>query len=512
MKSRLFSIYFSLFCVAAHAQLICPDFLMADMNNQPWHLYDVLDQGKIVYIFKFDPLSESAWAYHNSGEMNTFYDTHGPLNADAAMVFGMTGSDAWAVTNYDSEASLGNWQTDMPYPIFCRDFEEVLAGNPDTTSQFTGALKFLFNLNWSQSLFSVFRICPDRTITRYAIAPTAELMAADMSLCTVATQTRDAKIGTNSFDTKPNCPQEVRPISVTITNLGTEPLTSCNIRRIYEGHAGGNFAWTGNLPTYQSEVVQLPDVLLYGDSARLHFRVEDPNGQTDLNHDNDTIHYYLKPSAHWVAEDIRVEIQTDGYGPSLYWDITGSDGLKIDSGGNHYVYLLDGNGAPDGYGYPDNYHFEKTIPLTGDGLDCATIRVLSGLGYGICCDYGDGYVRFKQGDEVIFEYTNFGRRAYDKFDVTWVGTDDTPTARAVTLYPNPTDGNITVAFHLDDMTSLDMSVYNIMGQRVLSVQIATYPSGKQEVGLQTQTLPNGIYWLTLRDAARVQAVKFVVAR
>ena len=62
------------------------------------------------------------------------------------------------------------------------------------------------------------------------------------------------------------------------------------------------------------------------------------------------------------------------------------------------------------------------------------------------------------------------------------------------------------------MTSLDMSVYNIMGQRVLTVPIATYPSGKQEVGLQTQTLPNGIYWLTLRDAARVQAVKFVVAK
>jgi hypothetical protein len=46
------------------------------------------------------------------------------------------------------------------------------------------------------------------------------------------------------------------------------------------------------------------------------------------------------------------------------------------------------------------------------------IRVLSGYGYGICCDFGGGYIRFKRGSETIYEFTDFGRRAYQTIYTT----------------------------------------------------------------------------------------------
>jgi hypothetical protein len=67
--------------------------------------------------------------------------------------------------------------------------------------------------------------------------------------------------------------------------------------------------------------------------------------------------------------------------------------------------------------------------------------------------------------------------------------------------------------NLEKATLLDVQVYNLMGQRVQAVPLATYPIGKQEVVMNTAILPNGMYWLSMRDAAGgVQSVRFVVAR
>ncbi len=479
----------------SNAQLICPDFDMIDYNDQSWHLYDILEEGKVVYVFQFGG-TEANWEYQSSGQLADFYNLYGPNGSNQAMVFAFTGLDINALLG--GYEPFYNWVEGVQYPTFYYDWDFSFSN--------------LFGLSQAQSWFSVFRICPDRGIIRYDTAPTAEQMAADMSLCTIATQPRDAKLTKSTFDTKPSCPNETRPISVTLTNLGTQPLTSCNIRTVFAAHSISNYAWSGNLPTYHSEVIELPDMNLYGDSANIKVIAQTPNGDVDLNHANDTISYALKPSVRWDADEIRVEGLTDGYGPSLYWDITGDDGIKIDSGGNHWVYLLDGEGAPAGYGYPDNYHFEKTIPLIGDGAGCMEIKVLSGLGYGVCCDYGDGYVRFFKGDSLMFEYTNFGRRAYDKFYLPWVATEDIAVTKSLSIFPNPTNGNIVASFRLSENADVDITIYNLMGQQVQNVPIANYPNGKHEVQINTEQLPNGVYWLALRDKKSVQTVKFVVAR
>ena len=169
MKSRLFCLYFSLFCFVSNAQLICPNFNMTDYNGQQWHLYDVLDEGRIVYVFLFSPINEAAWAYHSGEGLSDFYSQFGPIGDNTAMVFAMTGADINYLHGYE-EGSMGNWVANIPYPTFY-----------DGTT-FDISFTDLFNLSQAQSSFSVFRICPDRSITRYATAPTAEQMAADMSL------------------------------------------------------------------------------------------------------------------------------------------------------------------------------------------------------------------------------------------------------------------------------------------------------------------------------------------
>ena len=505
MKHLLLSFIIVAFGLDAKAQfyngVIYPSTTITDLNYQVWHMDSILDEGKPVFLFLFQDISETSWDYHVSGALQGFYNAY----SASAGVFALPSAQVSSLNgNGDTQ---GNWVANTPYPI----------AHPHESIAYNAALALssignLADQGW-QVLDNVYMVCPNRRIYQLGF-PSLDSLVSAMNSCEVATQTHDARVIVPDLDLRGVCPEEARPITVHLSNMGTAPLTSCELLVKSNNQTVQTLNWTGNLPTYHLDTLQLVPVVSDGNDTAIEIFPQNPNNVPDENTGEDTIHLFLSHATYWDANVIKVEIQTDGYGHQIYWDITDANGEKIAHDGNEVVGAFDGSIAPtDITQYQDYQYITKTASLSGFATECMTIRVLSGLGYGTCCIFGPGYIRFKKNDEVIFEFTDFGRRAYAKLTTTFVSsTDDAPTARAVTLYPNPTDGNITAAFHLDDMTSLDMSVYNIMGQRVLSVPIATYLSGKQEVGLQTQTLPNGIYWLTLRDAARVQAVKFVVAK
>jgi hypothetical protein len=134
------------------------------------------------------------------------------------------------------------------------------------------------------------------------------------------------------------------------------------------------------------------------------------------------------------------------------------------------------------------------------------------MGYGTCCTWGNGYIRFKKGDETIFEFKDFGRRAFGRLTTSLVDTEDASSISRLKAYPNPTEGDITLSFHLETSAAVALQVYNSVGQQVYHAQ-QSYTSGAQQHTLQTGSWPVGLYFATLRDAAGgVQSVRFVVAR
>jgi hypothetical protein len=296
--------------------------------------------------------------------------------------------------------------------------------------------------------------------------------------------------------------------------MGTQPLTQCDIQVQTNGQVVSNYHWTGNLPTYHLDTVAIPDWVADGTTTQVNIFTKLPNASPDAVSSNDTLSRILGKADYWDSDTIEVEVQADGYGHQIYWEVLDANGFAIDSGGNTFVDILDGNGAPiaDNSPYSDYQYDSRTIPLSGEAIECMTIRVLSGMSYGTCCTWGNGYIRFKKHGEIIYEYTDFGRRALQRLTTTLVGTEDVSSISRLKAYPNPTESDITLSFHLETSAAVALQVYNSVGQQVYQAQ-QSYTSGAQQHTLQTGSWPVGLYFATLRDAAGgVQSVRFVVAR
>ncbi len=119
---------------------------------------------------------------------------------------------------------------------------------------------------------------------------------------------------------------------------------------------------------------------------------------------------------------------------------------------------------------------------------------------------------FSQGIDALFEWSDFGCIAAGVIQTSFVATDDVPTLSNLKVYPAPTDGNITLAFELQAVADVGIEVYNMIGQRVLTLPPSKYMSDNQTVPIDVATLSNGMYWAVLRMRQGAQAIKFVVAR
>ncbi|MFN0035769.1 MAG: T9SS type A sorting domain-containing protein [Saprospiraceae bacterium] len=127
MKKHLLLLVIAMMgCTSAYAQIapgsIAPDFTASDINGNSYNLYDLLNEGKTVFIDFSATWCAPCWNYHNGGALETIWEEHGPDGSNEAFVFFIEGD---ANTN---EACLhgpsgcvggtqGDWVSGTPYPI-----------------------------------------------------------------------------------------------------------------------------------------------------------------------------------------------------------------------------------------------------------------------------------------------------------------------------------------------------------------------------------------------------------
>jgi hypothetical protein len=71
-----------------------------------------------------------------------------------------------------------------------------------------------------------------------------------------------------------------------------------------------------------------------------------------------------------------------------------------------------------------------------------------------------------------------------------------PTFELVSaVYPNPTSGAVTIQYQIAAPKYVAISVYNIIGQKVLDVETGTKGAGIHDVRFDTRGLPSGVYFL-----------------
>ena len=83
----------------------------------------------------------------------------------------------------------------------------------------------------------------------------------------------------------------------------------------------------------------------------------------------------------------------------------------------------------------------------------------------------------------------------------------------IVLYPNPAQNVVTLAYTLDNDARLSFEVYNMLGQMVSADAPSNFNKGSYTTQINTSEFPNGIYFVTVKDEAKVvQTLKFVIAK
>ncbi len=174
MKKILLLLAFGWACSAiGWAQIpngsIAPNFTVTDINGQSHNLYNLLDQGKTVYLDVFATWCVPCWNYHQTHALKEIWDTYGPPGTNEAYVIAIEGDASTSVPCITAApgcvgGTVGNWADGTPYPI--------------------ADAAYVANLYQITYYPTIFMICPaDRKVYEAGQQPAAGLWAYRNSIC-----------------------------------------------------------------------------------------------------------------------------------------------------------------------------------------------------------------------------------------------------------------------------------------------------------------------------------------
>lgn len=91
-------------------------------------------------------------------------------------------------------------------------------------------------------------------------------------------------------------------------------------------------------------------------------------------------------------------------------------------------------------------------------------------------------------------------------DVCWSGS------LAISAYPNPARNQSRISFNLPSAANVELSVFNIAGQKVAALASGPMNAGNHSIQWNTGNVPNGVYFYQLQAGNRMVSQKIVVIK
>lgn len=97
-------------------------------------------------------------------------------------------------------------------------------------------------------------------------------------------------------------------------------------------------------------------------------------------------------------------------------------------------------------------------------------------------------------------------------DITTGTKDISETIDLVSVFPNPSSNSCSLKFNLTQTKTLVVSIYNVLGEKMYSLQKAIYNEGENDVNLITSNLSNGMYIIQLNDGTRSISKQLLISK
>ena len=294
----------------------------------------------------------------------------------------------------------------------------------------------------------------------------------------------------------PSCTQP----KIRIKNTGSTTLTSLTITYGLNGATPSVFNWTGSLGFMEIEEIDLGTFTWITGATHFDVTVSSPNGSVDqYSYNNTKSSAYVYPQV--MPANFFIEFKTNNYPYENSYtlrDVLGNV-IAYRNGG-----LLNAN-----TNYKDTVSLANgcyILEMSDDGQD--------GLSWWANTAQGSGYFRLRNisPSSIIKTYQpDFGGKIYQQFVVglqtstnEYILTDY-PT---LNVYPNPSDGHISVDFNLTERNNGVVEINNILGEKVYRQEFKSATAGTLDVNLSQ--LPGGIYFVTLNSGKNLITKKIVI--
>jgi hypothetical protein len=345
---------------------------------------------------------------------------------------------------------------------------------------------------------TIYTVCPDYTLVESGQASFDGHMTAAFAPCGNTISGAAPMLSYNG-DTS-SCGGGEWSASTSVDNLGSEAVTAMTFEVSLNGAGQPDVMWTGALSNVGSETIDLGS---YSTVGTLDYKLVSVNGESwDAGGIVDIV------SSTESNTYIQVRITTDQWPQETGWEITNASGAFV-------------AGEPIG-SLAGQIDTELFWNVALDMNECYVFTLLDDFGDGLYAsqwgNYVDGSASIVSMDGtndmgIVWSYEGSSGIMFEEIVAgmevtsTSASISENDLTSSVSVFPNPFSDNTSLTFTTVEAGNASVVVYNLVGQKVIEMNLGNITAGTQRIELDFASTEVGIYLVSLTAGGETSTLR-----